>query len=88
MQKITSNTAKKLVCAGKVVYVCASNLRPFTPWHCEQPLNIYRLEDIGFWESNKKRPVNFEKAWKKFINAFMYYNCMNKESGLKVAFYS
>lgn len=87
MQKITANTAKKLVCAGEMVYACASNLRPFTPWHCEQEINIGRLENIGFWEAGKKRPNNFEKAWQRFINAFMYYNCASSETGLQVAFY-
>ena len=79
--RIDKRTAKKAYAAGKTIYLCASNLRPFTMHAFEYPLNrknreSYVIDNIGLMN-------DFENL----INSYMFYNCINNETGKRVNFY-
>ena len=80
-KRIDKRQAKKIYNENKPVFVCACNLRPFTMYHFECELLKSRLSDLllnGIPENDFKR----------VINHFEYYNCINSETGYYSAFYT
>lgn len=79
--RIDRRAAKKAYIEGKTIYLCASNLRPFTMWHCECAID--RTARADFIQDDTGAANDFENM----CNSFAYYNCVNTETGRRINFY-
>ena len=79
--QISRMTAKRLFLAGKTIAICASNLRPFSPWHCEFLLNRNCYTEMVVDE------IGMENMFYDRINSYEYYNCTCHETGKYACFY-
>lgn len=74
-ERITKTTARKLFVGGQSIVICADNLQPFGFWSpgCELvPYDHYN--DAG-------------AAFEQLTASYVYYNCINAETGRRPAFY-
>jgi len=74
--RINKTTANKMWDAGVSVCFVPCNIRPFGAWN------------LG-WVANKKdhEKVGSETDFLKIVNSFIYYNCINTETGKVPAYY-
>lgn len=63
--RVGKPTAKAVYESGQTVILCPCNLRPFSIWNPQVPVQ------------NKSDDRSFEAV----VNAFVYYNCINQETG-------
>ncbi len=70
-KRITKAQAKKAFYNDKKMVICACNLNPFLPY--------------GTGATFVKTPKTND--FKRFVNSFEYYNCINTETGRYSAFY-
>ena len=80
-ERVDRRTAKKAYIAGETIYLCASNLRPFTMWHAESSIN--RAARADYIQDDTGAGNDFENM----CNSFSYYNCVNAETGKRISFY-
>ena len=73
-RRINLTKARNMYAAGKMVFLCASNMSPASIW---QPASgiCKNIDDICV-----------DETFNAQVNRFLYYNC-NKETGRKVIFY-
>ena len=74
--RIKSNVARRLFMEGKTIYMCACNLRPEL---FATAVNVSMVE----LEDSDNRAELFDRT----LNACHYYNCINSETGYRVACY-
>ena len=83
-RRITKSTARKAFYNGLTVVICPSNLRPFTPWHCETDLNI---NNDAIKTEIENGFIKRENVFNYLINQFEFYNCSNTETGRRCNYY-
>ena len=71
-KKINKSQARKLYQSYKPFTMCASNLRPDMFGCLINSNDTHDMTDVTFDE---------------LVNEFIYYNCINSETGRRVAFY-
>lgn len=76
--RIYKAAARYRFCNGLTVYMCACNLRPEM---FATPVNVAQIE-TGLYDTSPRAEL-FERA----VNACNFYNCLNAETGRRVAFY-
>ena len=76
--RIRSDRARRLFCNGKTIYMCACNPRPDM---FATPVNVAMIEDEPYGGSTR------EELFERTLNACRYYNCINAETGKRVACY-
>lgn len=75
-KKIYATRARRLFIEGKTIYMCACNLRPEM---FAVPVNVAMIEV----EDGSSRAELFDRT----LMACKFYNCINSETGLRVACY-
>lgn len=81
-RRVSRQMAKRLYNNGANVVLCPSNLRPFGAWSCETTINVNNYRD----ESTDKIGKNVDN-FDRITNEFLFYNCVNNETGRYIAFY-
>lgn len=72
-RRITKAAARRAwATEARNIALCPANLRPGFPW---SPHMTYRIDD------------QIEKGFEYVVDAFTYYNCSTRETGLYPAFY-
>ena len=71
-RRITKTAARKVFESGERLVLCASNLRPFGPWHPE--IEVTDIRD--HWSD-----------FNTLVNEFEYYNCSHPGEGRYASFY-
>lgn len=79
--RINKTQARNAYLAGKTVYIVPCNIRPFSTWRYEYPLNRKNRENFCIDEIGVKNDFN------SYVNSFEFYNCINSETGKFSAFY-
>ena len=85
-KRVTKAQAKKIYDSGIDVLICANNLRPFGFWDCGVLININDFKKYGFSEPCILNGTP-ENDFKKRVNEYEFYNCINSETGRYSAFY-
>lgn len=71
-KRIDKRQARGLFNKGVTLIIISDNLKPFTMWACEMYIN---------------KSDNLENDFNKIVNEFEIYNCINRETGYRAAFY-
>lgn len=79
--RINKTQARNAYMSGKTVYIVPCNIRPFSIWRYEYPLNRKNRENFCIDEIGVKNDFN------NYVKSFEFYNCINSETGKFSAFY-
>jgi hypothetical protein len=79
-ERISKAHARKIFTEGKPVIFCPSNLCPFGFWNPQIEITAKKwIEDAS---------GDATKAWEAANDSFMFYNCVNTETGKYIAYYT
>lgn len=78
-RRITKASAKKAFLAGKEIFACPCNFRPFSMWY-----TAYSMMRNGRFAGNDEGAIDF---FTRQVNALEHYSCSCSETGRYAAFY-
>lgn len=86
-KRIDKRQARRAYNAGKTIYFCPCNLRPFGFWQPAIDININDYKKFGYSEPFVFSDGTNEMDFNRRLNQFEFYNCINTETGKYTAFY-
>ena len=83
-RRITKGNARNAFYKGETVFICPSNLRPFTHFNFHADLNI---ENKAIKTEMENGYIKRENIFNYIVAQFEFYNCTNVETGRRVNYY-
>ena len=80
-KRINKKQAGREYLAGNTIILCPCNLRPFSPWAPEFPLNRKMREQFIIDE------IGAKNDFYNYVASYEYYNCTNSQTGKYTAYY-
>ena len=83
-KQVQKRTAERMFCEGKTLYIIPCKANPYSPW-----LKLYELSQKRLQSKDDYIPEYDglgTELFRKYINAFEYYNC-NSELGTYASYY-